>query len=38
VVEVMPAPPSELGRFGLAVFLELAEKAHEHQLPLKLDY
>lgn len=38
LVEVTPAPPAELGRFGLAVFLDLAERADEHQLPLKLDY
>jgi hypothetical protein len=28
----------ELAGFGLAVFLELAERAVEHRLPLKLDY
>jgi hypothetical protein len=38
LVEAVPAPPAELGKFGLAVFLDLAEKAHEHRLPLKLDY
>ena len=26
------------GRFGLAVFLDLAERAVEHRLPVKLDY
>ncbi len=33
-----PGKLPDVGRFGLAVFLELAEKAVEHRLPMKLDY
>lgn len=36
--QMAPAAIPEMGRFGLAVFLELAERAVEHGLPMKLDY
>jgi hypothetical protein len=38
IEKVKPGSPQEKGRFGLALLLELAERAVEHTLPLKLDY
>jgi hypothetical protein len=36
--QLAPGSVEDQGRFALAVFLELAERAVEHRLPIKLDY
>jgi hypothetical protein len=38
IEQVEPGSLRDEGRFALAVFLELAEQAVQHDLPLKLDY
>jgi len=38
VEEIARGSPQDEGHFGLAVFLDLVERAVEHRLPMKLDY